>query len=128
MEGYVFGEGCVPEPSDPIPAECYQNADGNFDIRYVGPADTLGNIEVWSTMDGSCGESDPDAAMLDPSGYAGFPADWAIVAAADEAEAIAKCEALKTPELPDLGNVFNFTTAGWPFPVEAWLCIVGDAP
>lgn len=104
MPGYVFDDGCTPEPSGP-PAGCYDNYGGDVDIVYSGTPNVLGNIVGHFSFDGSC---------------SGAPfATGTLVLADNATDANTICTTLGT-------NFSGVTWAdvGWlDLPANAWACV-----
>ena len=107
MDGFVFGENCVTELAGPAHG-CYEHdTDGKQDLLYLGPVDTVSNIQSSNTTDGSC-------SLATGSGLA-------LVLANDAVEAEAKCAVLNgTLQVSGL-SLFDFGYSG--FPPNAWICL-----
>lgn len=100
LEGFIFGENCTPTVDvapEPV-VGCYDEPStsgflGSDDLYYLGPIDTLGNFTSHTApRDGTCtGDS--------------YTSGAALIAAANEDDALTKCGTLVTdPEVIDYSN------------------------
>lgn len=104
--GYT-GSTCETAPGPAI--GCHRNAAGNNslnDLKYLGPIDTLNNVQGFSTTDGTCGGSP-------------FPPDGsALISAASAADAATKCHTLF------VGHDFVIDASVWAGLAGFWVCAV----
>jgi hypothetical protein len=101
----VLGCGATPTPG--IPAVCYDSTGGFSDFRYSGVANVMGNMDSWSSTDGSC----TDPAGVDIGGST-------LVLAADERVASRVCRWVGSGDA--LGRWVDFGYGA--LPRDAWLC------
>lgn len=108
--GFIFGPNCTPTVAPPpeLPIGCYTLF--GLDIFYMGPIDTLGNINVFAgSHNGTC------------SGTGVFDPAASIIAADNATDALNKCTALVGAQasIADLGNpaVFQPSKPGF------WFCV-----
>ncbi|MDH3753076.1 MAG: hypothetical protein OEU32_04305 [Acidimicrobiia bacterium] len=111
MDGYEFDETCTLVQADPggVPAGCYDNNSGVFDLMFSGEASVVGNVVFVGSTDGTC------------SGEPGMVRT--LVEADDAAGAGDICIALGSA----VPSVINLNGAGFDgFAVTAWVC--GGSP
>lgn len=102
--------GCVPSAEPPVddwmrPGYCWDTT-ATKDLKYVGPADTFGNYELYLSNDGTC---------------QGAPLviGWAIIRAEDDVAAQRRCRELNGGLVGRLEQV-ELTIPG--APSDAWAC------
>lgn len=116
MPGFIFGDNCTPTVAPPpeLPVGCY-TLNGQTDLFYSGPIDTLGNVTTFDSADGTCSGPDP------------FPFPIGIIAAANATVAQSKCDALTGltgSEIIDLG-AFGVLIPSEP---GFWVCVAPPSP
>ncbi|HEX8113873.1 MAG TPA: hypothetical protein VF516_39345 [Kofleriaceae bacterium] len=105
--GGFTGTTCEIAPGPAI--GCHRNAAGNQslnDLKYLGPIDTLNNVQGFQSTDGTC------------SGRS-LPGSFALISAANASDAEAKCQSL-----------FGFDAVDasiWSGLAGFWLCAPGSA-
>jgi hypothetical protein len=110
-EGFVFGEDCslVAAAVDPIVPGCYGSSTGFNDLRYIGPADTAGNVITLKSSDGSC--------TGDISQTGG-----SVVIAGDAGDADLICASLGLNSSSWAGPLNDEVLGYQGFPGDAWYC------
>ena len=78
--GFVLATACSPPPPGTPPAGCYDSTTGP-DYYYSGVPNVMGNMDYWSSRDGSCTDVGHDLGSL------------TLVLAADRTGADAACTA-----------------------------------
>src|SRR5258706_865174 len=117
LDGFIFGDNCTPTAAPPPePAmRCYKqvNLPPNFsgdDIFYIGPIDTLGNIEeAYTSNDGTC--TGPRQALLDAG----------IIAADNATDAQTKCDALTGV---GFSPIYDLSVRIFPSAPRYWICSI----
>ena len=114
--GFIFGPNCTPTVAPPpeLPIGCYTLVNtppnvASVDIFYMGPIDTLGNTtDFFGSTNGTCS----GASIFDPFD--------AIIAAANQTDALTKCTALvgAAGTVSDLGAPTGFLPSEPGF----WFC------
>jgi hypothetical protein len=102
--------GCGATPTPGIPAVCYSSTSGSADFRYSGVANLVGNMDFWSSNDGSC--TDPAGVDVGSS---------TMVLAADQRSASRVCRWIGAGDA--LGRWVDSGYGG--LPRDAWLCGTG---
>lgn len=98
---------CAPPPGPGPAADCYDSSDTFADFSYSGVPNVVGNMDFWSSTDGSC---------TDVTG--GDVSNSTLVLAADGDAASAVCRSIGLGDT--LGRWNDFGYAG--LPANAWLC------
>lgn len=110
MAGFIFGDNCTPTTAPPADLATGYYRFSGIDVQYIGPIDTLGNIVLFDSGDGTC----RDEGVSDLTS--------GIIAAANETDAQTKCSTLQGNEpgvvVIDLGPGFVPGAPGF------WFCTI----
>lgn len=98
---------CAPPPGAGPEADCYDSSDTFADFSYSGVPNVAGNMDYWSSTDGSC---------TDTTG--GDVSNSTLVLAADADAASAICRSIGLGDTLGRWNDFGYTA----LPANAWLC------
>jgi hypothetical protein len=107
----VAAPGVPPIPPLNVAAGCYDGAGGNFDRLYNGTPNVVGNVQGFTTINGTCGG---------PNQWAGIDVVWAMTNETDPTLVLAYCNTLGGT----FSQVYHEIDMGFPVPSYVWLCLV----
>lgn len=105
--GALGAVACAPPPTSGPAADCYDSSDTYADFSYSGVPNVAGNMDYWSSTDGTCTNT-----------AGGDVSNSTLVLAADAGAASATCRSIGLGDTLGRWNEFGYTT----LPANAWLC------